>query len=70
MKKENLVIDEGMRFCAFCNELAELMCGKCEETFYCKPEHQKMDWRRHSSHCKSIADKRKEHLEYKRTRKT
>lgn len=45
------------------------MCGKCEAIYYCKAEHQKLDWRRHSQTCTSLEEKRKKHLENKRKRK-
>jgi hypothetical protein len=45
------------------------MCGKCEEAFYCKYDHQRADWNRHSKTCKSIEEKRTDHFENKRMRK-
>jgi MYND finger len=46
------------------------MCGKCREVYYCKYEHQKADWGRHNKHCKSIDEKRLEHFQDKRMRKS
>jgi len=45
------------------------MCGQCEETFYCKPDHQRAHWKHHKSVCKSLIERRKDHLETKRMRK-
>ena len=53
-RKESIVKEEETSsFCIYCGELAELMCGKCELIFYCKQEHQKLDWANHSKICKS-----------------
>lgn len=45
------------------------MCGKCEEVYYCKTEHQKIDWRRHSQECQSYSERRRKHLDNKREKK-
>lgn len=50
--------------------MAELMCGKCEEVYYCKYDHQRADWNKHSKNCHSIDEKRLKHFENKRLRKS
>ena len=45
------------------------MCSKCEEAYYCRFDHQRADWGRHSKNCKSIDEKKVEHFENKRMRK-
>jgi hypothetical protein len=71
MRKSSLIKDEEeVQNCQYCGEIAELMCGKCNEVFYCKYDHQRADWSRHSKACHSIEDKRVEHFENKRMRKS
>lgn len=45
------------------------MCSKCEDVYYCKYDHQRADWNRHSKNCRSVEERRVEHFENKRMRK-
>ena len=47
--------------CAYCNSPSELICGRCEEAYYCKPEHQRLDWKKHSLACRSLTEMKAEH---------
>lgn len=39
--------------CPICNQRATLKCSGCKQQFYCKKEHQRVDWPRHKSTCQA-----------------
>ncbi|XP_015519883.1 SET domain-containing protein SmydA-8 [Neodiprion lecontei] len=39
--------------CAICEKLATLRCSNCKAQFYCTKQHQKDDWSRHKTACRS-----------------
>ncbi|NP_001229486.1 uncharacterized protein LOC724300 isoform X1 [Apis mellifera] len=39
--------------CPICNQRATLKCSGCKQQFYCKKEHQRMDWPRHKLTCQA-----------------
>ena len=54
-------MEEEYKPCTYCNAPAELICGQCEDAYYCKGEHQRLDWRKHALTCRSVAQRRQEH---------
>lgn len=47
VENEHKIID----YCFFCKELSSLKCSNCVKIFYCSPEHQRYDWKRHKREC-------------------
>ncbi|XP_017892836.1 SET domain-containing protein SmydA-8-like [Ceratina calcarata] len=37
--------------CSVCNEPAAFKCSGCKQQFYCKKEHQRLDWPKHKLKC-------------------
>ncbi|KAJ7347706.1 hypothetical protein DFH08DRAFT_698644, partial [Mycena albidolilacea] len=37
--------------CAVCERATSLWCSRCQNAWYCSPEHMRSDWPRHRSHC-------------------
>ncbi|KAK6996314.1 Hif prolyl hydroxylase [Favolaschia claudopus] len=39
--------------CAVCNRATSLWCSRCQNSWYCSPEHMRSDWPCHRAHCHS-----------------
>ncbi|KAK7031636.1 Hif prolyl hydroxylase [Favolaschia claudopus] len=39
--------------CAVCNRATSLWCSRCQNAWYCSPEHMRSDWPQHRAHCHS-----------------
>lgn len=48
--------------CAICKKFATMRCGNCKTQFYCTKEHQKEDWTRHKTSCRSWEVKENQEL--------
>jgi len=72
----SLVAPASSHLCSLpgCTNPAPYMCGKCSSAFYCSPEHQKADWKRHKPECRALSAKaggrRKSRRSKRSTRKT
>lgn len=43
------------RSCAVCGHATTMWCSRCQNSWYCSPEHLQSDWQRHRRDCVAVA---------------
>jgi hypothetical protein len=50
--------DRPLEVCAWCHKMTKdtgarlAKCSGCKKEYYCSPEHQKLDWKKHKVFCR------------------
>lgn len=44
-------VDTNLKPCGFCGTMTTMRCSYCKLVYYCRPDHQRLDWKVHKPLC-------------------